>query len=45
VTDAIVNVQVMDMNAKSYHLHDSHKVLVAQQERKKMKKYLSTCLE
>jgi hypothetical protein len=34
----------MDMDSKSYHLHGLHKVL-AQQERKKKKKYLTACLK
>jgi hypothetical protein len=32
------------MDAISYHSHNPHKVL-AQQEHKKKKKYLTTCLE
>jgi hypothetical protein len=37
-------VRVTDTDAKSYHSCDPHKVL-AQQERKKKKKYLDPCLE
>jgi hypothetical protein len=41
----IIDVQVTDTDAKSYCSQDPHKVL-AQQERKKKKKYLDpSCLE
>jgi hypothetical protein len=43
-TNAIVDVRVTDMDAKSYRSRDPHKVL-AQQEREKKKKYLTACLE
>jgi hypothetical protein len=43
-TDAIVDVRVTDTDAKSYCSPNPHKVL-AQQERKKKKKYLTACLE
>jgi hypothetical protein len=43
-TDAIINVRVTDTDAKSYCLRNLHKVL-AQQERKKKRKYLNACLE
>jgi hypothetical protein len=43
-TDTIADVRVTDTDAKSYCSRDPHKVL-AQQERKKKKKYLDACLE